>query len=494
MKDKQHKVIVLGAGISGLAAAITAADNGNEVLVIDNQTEVGGRARTFERDGFVFDMGPSWYWMPDVFEKFFNRFGKKVSDYYALKRLDPSYKVFFPSEIEHDIPADKKELEQLFEQIEKGSAEKLNEFMEDAAYKYEQGMQNLVYQPSLSMLEFAKPEVLKGLQKMQLIGSFTKELSKYFSDNNLQMLMKFPVLFLGAKPEKTPALYSLMNYADMELGTWYPEGGMSAIPLAMKKLALEKGVEFKLNTIVQKLNVGKKEVKEVITDSGTFSGDWIISSADYHHTEKLLSPSYRNYDEAYWDKKTFAPSCLLFFVGVNKKIEGLKHHNLFFDTNFDAHAETIYDTKTWPKEPMFYTCCPSKTDDDVAPEGKENLFILFPVAAGLEDINDKEKEKYFKMAIERMENRTGCKFAEDVLFHQSFSINDFKDTYNSYKGNAYGLANTLMQTAFLRPKIKNKKIKNLFYTGQLTVPGPGVPPALISGQIVSDYIDKLCRN
>lgn len=485
-----EKIVVVGSGFSALAAATTLADAGKNVIVLEKNEQTGGRARQFEASGFTFDMGPSWYWMPDVFESYFNRFGKKVSDYFELKRLDPSYRVFFGKDDYLDLPADYNSFKALFEQIEKGSGEKLDGFMKEAQYKYEVGMQDLVHKPGKSILEFAQWRVVSGVFRLQLFQSLSKHVRKFFSNEKLIKLMEFPVLFLGAKPQETPALYSLMNYADVKLGTWYPMGGMHKIVEAMTLLAKEKGVEIILDCEVKKLQVKNGKVVKAITTKGDFEADQFISGADYHHTDKqLLDREFHNYTEEYWDRRKMAPSSLLFYLGIDKKLKNILHHNLFFDEDFDQHAVEIYDEPQWPSKPLFYVCAPSLTDKSVAPEACENLFILMPVAHNLED-NEDLREKYYHLIMDRLENLTNQEIRSHVIYKKSYAHTDFINDYHAFKGNAYGLANTLDQTAVLKPSIKNKKLKNLHYTGQLTTPGPGVPPSLISGQVVANEVLK----
>ena len=483
------KVIVIGAGFSGLSAACCLAQKGFDVTVLEKKNETGGRGRKAEVDGFMFDMGPSWYWMPEVFEKFFNRFGKTAADFYSLKRLSPSYRVFFKDD-QNDIPAEKEKLFTLFESLEKGSSKNLLQFLDEAAYKYDKGVNEFVYKPSLSMMEFADASLLLSLFRLNMFSSFSKYIRKYFSHPKILQLLEFPVLFLGAKPENTPALYSMMNYADMVLGTWYPDGGMYKIAEAMTKLAEELGVKILTGENVEKINVEKGKVKSVISNGQEFFADSIISGADYHFTEqKLLEEQYRNYSADYWESRVMSPSALIFYLGVNKKVDNLLHHNLFFDADFSVHATEIYDNPQWPSHPLFYVCCPSKTDADVAPEGMENLFILIPVAVGLND-NEATRSTYFEMVMNRLEKRTGQTIREHIVYKKSYAHRDFISDYNSFKGNAYGLANTLFQTAVLKPRIKSRKVKNLYFTGQLTVPGPGVPPSIISGQVVAALVEK----
>jgi len=484
------KVIVIGSGFAGLSAATHLAYQGYSVTILEKNEIAGGRARVFKTNGFTFDMGPSWYWMPEVFEKYFEFFGKKRSDYYDLIRLDPSYSIFFGKGEVMNLPATMEKLYELFESYEPGSSDKLKQFLSEAKYKYETGMDDFVHRPGHSIFEFADPRIVTSLFKLQLFSSMAKHVRKLFKNEKLIQLLEFPVLFLGATPDNTPALYSLMNYADMSLGTWYPKGGMHEIIKGMVKLAKEQGVNILLNHEVKSIVVPNGHASEVITDQGSFSADIIIGGADYNHIEQHLLPKRsRVYSPEYWNKRTMAPSSLLFYLGVDKKLEGLHHHNLFFDADFNLHAQEIYEDPKWPSKPLFYACVPSITDETVAPKGKENLFLLVPLAPDLED-TEELREKYFGIIMDRLESQLGIKIRDHIIYKRSYAHNDFKKDYHAFKGNAYGLANTLLQTAFLKPKMKSSKVSNLFYTGQLTTPGPGVPPSLISGKVVSEVVAK----
>ena len=483
-------ISVIGSGFSGLSASALLAAKGNSVTVYEKNDTIGGRARTIQSNGFVFDMGPSWYWMPDVFERYYNLFDRTAADFYELKKLNPGFRVIFGVNDYIDVPEDFDQLCSLFESIEKGSAEKLKKFITQAEYKYKVGMADMVYLPGHSIKEFMSISLLKDAINIQLFSSFKKHVRSYFKNPRLIAIIEFPVLFLGAMPEDTPALYSLMNYAGLKQGTFYPMGGFGKVVEAFKKIAIDSGVIFKTSENVERFQLQNRSISHIISNGKSIETDAVIASADYQHIEsKLLPKEFRSYDDGYWNKKTFAPSCLIHYLGVNKKVDKLIHHNLFFDENIEEHAKEIYKDKKWPKKPLFYVCCPSKTDPSVAPEGSENLFLLMPISPGLQD-EEETRESYYTIMMDRLCKYVGEDIRSNIVYKKSYSVSNFINDYNAYKGNAYGLANTLSQTAILKPKMKSKKVDNLFFAGQLTVPGPGVPPSIISGQIAATELMK----
>ncbi|OXA99900.1 phytoene dehydrogenase [Flavobacterium oncorhynchi] len=484
-------ITIIGSGFSSLAASCYLAQQGNQVTVYEKNHSIGGRARQFKKDGFTFDMGPSWYWMPDVFERFFQDFNKKPSDYYELIKLNPAYRVYFGVNDFIAICDNLEEIKNAFENIEKGSSKKLENFIDQAKSNYDIAIKELVYRPGVSPLELITAKT--ALKLNQFFGSISIDIRKEFKNERLIQILEFPVLFLGAKPTKTPSFYNFMNYADFGLGTWHPKTGMFDVVRSLESLALELGVIIKTNASVEKIIVEDKTAAGIVINGEFIKSDVVLSGADYQHTETLLEKEHRAYSDTYWENRIFAPSSLLFFVGFNKKIENISHHALFFDVDFDKHANAIYDTPNWPEEPLFYANFPSKTDLTAAPDGMESGFFLIPLAPGIED-SQALREEYFEKIISRFENLTQQEIRNNIIFKRSFCKNDFVADYNAYKGNAYGMANTLLQTAFLRPKLKSKKVKNLYFTGQLTVPGPGVPPALISGKLAAELIQKSFRS
>jgi phytoene desaturase len=481
------KVDIIGAGLSGLYAACFLSKKGYEVTVYEKNESAGGRGRVFQAEGFSFDMGPSWYWMPELIDQMFEDLGENRKDYYSLTRLDPAYQVYWNENQPTNVPADFDELKALFDSFEDKGGEKLEAFLQDAKTKYDIAIDEFLFQPGLKWKEIINLGVFKSAMKLDVFKSVNKDVSNRFTSNRAKAILNFPVLFLGEMPNRIPSLYTLMNYADLKLGTWYPEGGMSAIANALVKIAETNGVKFQFNAELERIECQDGEVTHIVVGGERKATEQVIVSADYHHVEQdLLPEKYRSYDKKYWNSRKLAPSCLIFYLGIDRKVPNLTHHNLFFDEDLIEHGKTIYDSKTWPESPLFYVCAPSKTDAKVAPDNKENLFVLIPVAPDLED-SQETRDKYLDIVLKRIKKHTGVDVSDQITYKRDYCISDFKKDYNAFKGNAYGLANTLRQTANLKPKITSK-LNNLNYCGQLTVPGPGVPPALISGQIVANHL------
>ena len=484
----KKNIAIIGSGFSSLSAACYLAKAGHNVTIYEKNDALGGRARQFKAEGFTFDMGPSWYWMPDVFDKFFNDFGKKVSDYFTLTKLSPAYRVYFGKDDFIDIEDSPEKICKKFESIEKGSGEKLKKYLKIAKENYEIGVTDMLYKmPGNSPLELVSKKTIKRVRFF--LSNIRKDVRRDFKNPKLRSILEFPVLFLGAKASNTPAFYNFMNYADFGIGTFQPPNGFHDLVNAMVDLGKSLGVKYKVNHELSKINVKNKKVENIVINGKSTDCDLILSGADYHHTESLLPIKSRQYNNKYWKSRVFAPSSLLFYVGFNKKLKNVQHHNLIFDTDFNKHAEEIYDSPKWPTDPLFYANFTSKTNSKTAPEGSENAFFLIPIAIDLID-NKEIRDKYFEKIIKKMELYTGQELKDSITYKRSFCVNDFKNEYNSYGGNAYGLANTLFQTAFLRPNIKSKLVQNLYFCGQLTVPGPGVPPAVVSGELVANLINK----
>jgi phytoene desaturase len=476
-------VIVIGAGFSGLAAACHLAKGGAEVTLVERHDQAGGRARVWREGGYTFDMGPSWYWMPDLFERFFRDFGYQISDLYELKRLDPSYRVIWPGGDAWDIPAGLRALRQMFEAREAGAGAQLDRFVEETRYIYRAAYEDYLFRPSVSFFEFVDPRLVVELARLRMLRSMSNYARSFFKDEHLARLVEWPVLFLGASAEETSAMYSLMSYADMALGTWYPMGGMNRIIEGMVRVATELGVTIKLNTRVERILVERGRAAGVMTEHGALKADAVLASADYHHVESvMLPPEHRQYSERSWEKRVMSPSSLLYYLGVEGEVGELPHHTLFFDEALAPHMDAVYKAPRWPEAPLFYVCAPSVTDPSVAPDGCHNLFLLIPLAPGLED-SDEAREATYQRVMARLEAHVGAPLRERVKVKRSYAMRDFEADYGAFKGNAYGMANTLLQTGPLKPKLRSEKLPGLYFAGQLTVPGPGMPPSLVSGEL-----------
>jgi phytoene desaturase len=484
------RISIIGSGFSALSASCYLAKEGYDVTIFEKNKTIGGRCRQFKKNGFTFDIGPSWYWMPDIFDKFFADFGKKTSDFYQLDKLSPAYQILFKDEV-ITIGDTLEKICIEFDRIEPGSSISLKKFIDKAATNYDIAINKVVLKPGISPFELVTPET--AMRVDQFFKTISGDVRKSFNNTKLISTLEFPVLFLGAKPSKTPSFYNFMNYADFGLGTWHPKGGMYEIIKAMQAVAESLGVKIHTESPIDKINVDNSSATSILSNGIEYKSDIVLSGADYHHSETLLDQKYRQYSEKYWSKKTFAPSSLLFYIGFDKKLKNIQHHNLFFDTNFETHAEEIYDNPKWPSDPLFYAYFPSVTDQSMAPANCETGFFLIPIAPGIDD-TEELRSQYFDIIMSRFEKLTQQSIKNNIIFKESFCVKDFIKDYNSYKGNAYGMANTLSQTAFLRPKLKSKKVNNLYFTGQLTVPGPGVPPALISGKLVAELIKKYHSN
>jgi len=484
------EIVVVGAGYGGLAASALLAKDGHKVTVIEKNEQVGGRAGMFKKDGFSFDMGPSWYMWPQVFERFFAEFGKDAKELLNLKQLDPSYRAYFNDGDVIDISSDIQKNYEVFDTLEENGAEKLRQYLDACKRQYEIAMRSLVYRTYNSVFDFFSPSMIIDVLRLKGFSSFHGSVKKYFKNPKAQKLLEWVTVFLGGDPRNVPAMYCMMSYLDHHHGVFYPEGGLNGLAENIYKIALENGVEFKFDEPVTKINVENKVAKHVITKKGKYLADIVINNSDYHHGETvLLDEKFQTYGEKYWSKRTMAISMHLAYVGVNKRIDGLTHHNYFLETDWNSHFDQVFKTPEWPDEPNFYVCCPSKIDSSVAPEGMENLFFLVPVASDLED-SDEIREKYFEKIVDKFEKLTGEEIRNNIVVKSLFTHRDFKQRYNAYKGTGLGIAHTLRQSAIFRPKHTSAKVKNLYYTGQYNHPGIGVPTTVISSQILVDELKR----
>ncbi len=485
------KVIVIGSGVGGLSSAALLAMQGYKVTLLEKNDRAGGRAMLYEQDGFKFDMGPSWYLMPEVFEDYFAKFNKKTSEYYDLIKLDPNYRIFFGAQNSIDIYAELEKNKEVFERLETGSYEKLLELLKVSERQYKISMKYFVTKNFKSVFDLFNKDSLKYGRELQVFKTIDSYIRQYFKSEDLIKVVLYSVLFLGGIPKKTPAIFSMMSYIDYKLGVWYPMGGVNKVIEALVKLGLEYGVEYKFNSPVQKINVIDGVAKSVTVNGEQIEANIILSNADYEFTEtQLLDKKYQTYSLNYWNKKLLAPSAFVMYLGINKKVKNLLHHTIILSKDWNEHfTEDIINKPKWPNNPSIYVCCPSKTDSSVAPEGYENVFVTVPVAAGLADTPEIRKE-YRDKVIKIIENYIGESFNENIILEKIITVNDYKEMYNAFNGSSVGLAPTLMQSAFFKPKNKSKKVSNLYYAGQYVNPGSGVPMCLISGQLAVEMINE----
>lgn len=486
------KAIVVGSGFGGLSAAALLAKDGFKVTVIEKNEQIGGRASVYTEDDFYFDMGPSWYLMPDVYEKFYAEFGKKPQDFFQLDKLDPSYRIFFGDEKVVDVASDIEKNYQLFESFEEGGAEKLKKYLAESQEVYDFSIDEMLYRDYTSVLDFLSGKLMLRGYKLKIWENLQHYVNNHFESDEARKIVQYSIGFLGGSPQNTPSFYHIMSHIDLTMGVWYPQGGMRKVASSMQDLCQEYGVEFKLNEPVKKLEVEDHEVKKVITSKSSYEADIVLVNADYAHAEiELLEEANQTYDERYWDKKILAPSAMVAYLGIDKEMDQFAHHNLFLDKDWEAGFDSLFDPKKadWPKNPSYYVNVPSKTDTSAAPDGYETLFILIPLAPGIED-NPEIREEFYNMIMDDLENKVGENIRDHIMVKRIFALTDFKERYNAYKGTALGLSHTLRQTALFRPAHMSKKVKNLYYSGHYTHPGIGVPMVLISSQIVAQEIKE----
>ncbi|RQH01429.1 phytoene desaturase family protein [Natrarchaeobius oligotrophus] len=495
-------VVVIGAGVGGLSTACYLADAGADVRVVEKNEQLGGRASRLEAEGFRFDMGPSWYLMPDVFERFFGDFDRTPSDYYELTRLDPHYRLFFkdgedatptdgtgegPRADRIDITPDRERTKELFEEYEEGAGDALERYLEKSRENYEVGMTHFVYEDRSRLRDFVDLNVARQARGLSLLGSMQGHVENYFDHPRLQQIMQYTLVFLGGSPTNTPALYNLMSHVDFNLGVWYPDGGIGAVIDAIADLGAELGVEYDTGRPVTAIK-GRAGAFLLETPEGPLRPDLVVSNADYAHTElELLAPDRRGYDEEYWESRTYAPSAFLLYLGVEGDVDELAHHTLVLPPEWQSHFDQIFEDPQWPDDPAYYLCVPSETDDTVAPDGHSALFVLVPIAPGLEDTPER-RESYRERILDDVARHTGVELRDRIVLEERFCVEDFANRYNSYRGTALGLAHTLRQTALFRPPHRSKAVDGLYFVGGDTTPGIGMPMCLISGELTAEAV------
>ncbi len=495
MVPKKH-VVIIGGGIGGLGLACLLGKKGYEVSLYEKNSKVGGRASVFEKDGFVFDMGPSWYLMPDVFEDFFNLLGEDIHQHLKLTKLSPSYRVFFPDDEKFpvlDMYSDLSKDLETFEKLEAGSGEKIKKYLKISGEQYELAKNKFMYRNYNSIFDFLQKDFMKEGLRMNPFQTMESYLNKWFKDDRLKKILEYTLVFLGSAPDKTPALYNMMNFIDFDMGVYYPDGGIYKVIEALENIAKKHGVRIYTDSPVSEIIVEEETAVGVKLSNGeVIKSDHVVSNADMNFTEMNLikEDSLRTYKKKYWDKAVMGPSAFILFLGLSRKIDTLTHHNLRFSKDWKKNFQEVFDNPKFPDDPSYYVSCPSKTDSTVAPAGKETLFVLVPVASHL-SFTEAQKKEYRDKIINMMKKDLDIPDLEEIIEHESmYTHEEFKTDYNAFGGTALGLAHTLKQT-LMRPNNKSKKIKNFLYVGAGTNPGIGMPICLISSELAYKRIEGI---
>ena len=489
MRDRiadEPTVTVIGGGFGGLSAAAYLGRAGLDVRLLERHDRVGGHAGVLERDGFRFDTGPSWYLMPDVFERFFGHFDREPTDYYELERLDPQYRVCWKDGDSVTIPPDRDRVEEIFESYEDGAGDALAAYLEEAERNYELAMDRVVYEGRERLRDYVDTDLLPMAPRYRLFGNMDDYVGRYVEHPKLRQLLEYTLVFLGGSPYNTPALYSIMSHVDLNLNVFYPEGGIAGVVDALADLAREQGVTIETGVEVQHVG-GSAGNFEVETDDGVRESDLVVSNANPAHTEReLLDPADRSHDPGYWDDQTYAPSAFMLYLGVEGDVDPLEHHTLVLPTDWSDHFEAIFEEPRWPDDPAYYLSVTSKTDDAVAPDGHHAVVVLVPIAPGLDD-GPEVRERYREKVLSDLAAEAGVDLRDRIVSETTACVSEFAERYGDPDGTALGLAHTLFQTGPLRPGHRGP-VDGLYYSGAYTTPGIGMPMCLISGEHTASAI------
>jgi phytoene desaturase len=488
-----HRATIIGAGLGGLGLACLLAKSGYQVTVVEKNRTLGGRARQFSEDGFTFDMGPSWYLMPDVFEAFFRLLNERVEDHLQLVKLSPSYRIYAEDDQTIDLPSDPAKAMALFESIEPGAGAQLEKYLNASRYQYDVVMQHFMHRNFDTPLDFLSWRLLLAGTKLSAFSTMSRYVSRFFKTPILQKIMQYQLLFLGSSPFKTPSIYNVMGHIDFNMGVYYPMGGIYQLVATLAGIARKHGAVIRTDAPANAIRVrgGKADGVE-LDDGDVLDADLVISNADIHHTEtQLLSDDLRDYPSRYWESRQLAPSALILYLGLNDRPNSLLHHNVIFNDNWEASFAELFDSSHWPAHPSYYVCCPSQTDPSLAPDGKSAVFMLMPVSATV-SYDECKIEAMADRMLGKADVRLGLSGLKDrIAFKRAYSGADFARDYNSLGGSALGLAHTLKQTALLRPNNRSRKVANLYYVGAGTNPGIGMPICLISAQLAYKRIMRI---
>jgi phytoene desaturase len=478
----KHRVVIIGGGVGGLAVACLLAKAGRQVTVLEKNEQLGGRASLLGVGGFRFDTGPSWLLMRGVFEHFFALLDEPLENHLQLTKLTPSYRVFDAASGQQlDILSDLVRDAATFASVEPGADARLRQYLAQVAATNNLTLSRFLYTTFASKRELLIPKLIRS----QLLTSMHREAASFFADPLLQKTISYPAIFLGTSPYRAPALYGLLNHYLFNEGVWYPKGGMYSLVEALVRIGRRQGVVHRTNVAVTKINSTDGRANGVSTQHEQFPADIVISNAGKYHTEtSLLGPEQRDHSPKYWQRRSWSPSALLLYLGVNRQYDSLAHHNLLFSKNWRRNLTDIFKSSDFPQDPSLYICAPSKTDATVAPKGYENLFVLAPVSAGLQ-YTQHQLETFAESVLATLETQMSLpNLRQHILYKRMFCVHDFAERFNSFKGTSLGLQHTLRQSALFRPSNTGKKVQGLYFVGADAHPGVGLPPVLISAELL----------
>ena len=501
-KVPARRAVVIGGGISGLASAALLARDGFSVTVLEQRKQLGGRAGSWEQDGFRFDTGPSWYLMPEVFDHFFQLLGTSADAELDLEKLDPGYRVYSEGHDEPiDLRADREANIALFESIEPGAGKRIRKYLASAEDTYAMAIRRFLYTTFQNLRGLAAPDVLRRLPKLArlLIEPLSTFAESAVKDRRLWQVLGYPAVFLGTSPYAAPSMYHLMSHLDLADGVLYPKGGITEVIAAVERVARREGAKIIAGAKVERIVVEDGHVTGVVHRDRrgvqhTAPADLVVSAADLRHTElQLLDKEHRTYPAAHWEKRDPGPSAVLVYLGIDGPVPGLLHHTLVFTEDWKANFGAIFGADRHVPDPAsIYVCAPSETDTSVAPPGSSNLFLLVPLPAdlsigrgGVDGAGDYEVERIADRAIDVVASRSGVPdLRERIRVRRTIGPRDFADDYNAWNGSMLGPAHTLKQSAFFREKNASRKVEGLYYAGASTIPGIGLPMCLISAEVL----------
>ncbi|MDQ3750140.1 MAG: phytoene desaturase family protein [Acidobacteriota bacterium] len=482
------KIIIIGAGLGGLSAAVRLAKSGFDVTVLEKNETVGGKVNFVEAGGYKFDTGASLLTMRHVFEELFTFAEKRLEDYLHLTALDPICRYFWTNGTTLDASPDLKKTENEIEKFAPEDVENFRNYLRDSENKYSIAEKTFLAHSLNDLPKLLRPKYLKDLLAISSLKTLDAHNKNYFQSPKLQQLFNRFATYNGSSPYQTPAIFSLVPFVEFGLGAWYVRGGIYEIPKALEKLARELDVKIRINCAVEKIFIENKKAVGVRLESGEIQhADFVVANSDAVET-------YRNLiDESFFNKKLDSrePSCsgFVLLLGTNKRFPNLAHHNIFFSDNYKAEFDALFVDLRPSQNPTIYVCATSKTDETQSPENCENLFVLInaPYTSDKTDWS-REAKPYRDLTIKKLEKFGLEDLEKSIEFEQIITPADFENKYRTNRGSIYGVSSNGIFSAFLRVPNRAKEIKNLYFVGGATHPGGGMPLVLLSGKMASELI------